>query len=49
MDFELLFGKALFALIDTNGGSIETALDDMEINSPSLRQAIKDYCEWDEE
>ena len=48
MNFEELFGKALFTLIEYEGGSLEEALDDMHIWDKKLRKQIADYLEWDE-
>lgn len=48
LDFEQLFGKALYTIIEYEGGSLESALDDMEIFNRKLRKKIADYLEWDE-
>lgn len=46
---EVLLGKALTALIEQNGGSMEQALDDMKIVSKKDRKAIKKWFGWEEE
>ena len=47
LDYEDLAAKALCALIEANGGSIESALDDMYIKSESERELIKQWFGWD--
>lgn len=49
MHFDELFIKALGALIDYNGGSLEQALDDMHIQENYLRKQIKEFIGWDDE
>ena len=52
MDKELLeelLSHAIEALIESNGGSIEQALDDMGVQEERDRQEIKDWFGWDEE
>lgn len=48
-DFEELFSKALATLIEQNGGSIETALDDMGIQDERDREPIKEWFGWDKD
>lgn len=49
LKFKELFSKALSALIESNGGSMEQALDDMKITSEEDRKAIKIWFGWEEE
>ena len=49
LNYEELFTKALANLIDTYGGSIESALDECGIVNEDVRNQIKeDFC-WEEE
>jgi len=52
MDKELLeelFAKALATLIEQNGGSMETALDDLGVQDERDRKPIKEWFGWDDE
>ena len=49
LDFEELFVSSICALIDINGGSIESAMDDMRIRNEQLRKEIKEYLDWEDE
>ena len=44
-----LASKALCALVEANGGSIESALDDMRIGDEDERKAIKEWFGWEDE
>ena len=46
LNFEDLFGQALGALVDENGGSLEAALDEMDV-SDEERVAIKNWFGWE--
>ena len=48
LDFENLFSQALGALVDENGGSLESALDELSV-SDEERVAIKNWFGWEEE
>jgi len=52
MDNELLeelLARALSALIERNGGSIEAALDDMGVQDERDREPIKLWFGWENE
>lgn len=49
LDYAKLFTQALANLIDTYGGSIETALDECGIVSEDIRKQIKEDFGWEEE
>ena len=49
MDFENLFALAISALIEINGGSLESAMDEMRLKNPKTRKKVREYLEWDEE
>lgn len=46
---EGFFSRALTALIEHNGGSMEQALDDMKITNIYDRKSIKGFYGWDED
>ena len=48
LDFENLFSQALGALVDENGGSLESALDELSV-SDEERVTIKNWFGWEEE
>lgn len=48
LDFENLFSQALGALVDENGGSLESALDELSV-SDEERVVIKNWFGWEEE
>lgn len=48
MNFEELFIIAIYTLIERNGGSLESSLDDLKITNKELRKEIKDFLEWEE-
>lgn len=48
LNFENLFSQALGALVDENGGSLESALDELSV-SDEERVAIKNWFGWEEE
>ena len=47
LDFEDLAVQAINTLIEQNGGSLETALDDMKEFDEEKRKAIKEWFNWD--
>ena len=49
LNYEELFIKALANLIDTYGGSIESALDECGIWNEDARKQIKEDFGWEEE
>lgn len=49
VNFEELFFRAFAEVIGSNGGSIETALDNIRITDEKTRQKIKNWFGWDEE
>ena len=46
---EELLASAINALLDENGGSLETAMDDMGIKDDATRKEIKEWFNWDED
>ena len=49
MNFEELFNLTIYALIESNGGSLETALDTIGITDTQTRNQIIDYMNWYDE
>lgn len=49
LDFEDLFSRSLTKLMEENGGSIESTLDQMRITDEKVRKAIKDWCNWEDD
>lgn len=49
MDYEKLFYKALYTVIEHNGGSLEESLDDIGITNSKERRTIKKMLDWDNE
>lgn len=49
LKYKELFEKAIYALIESNGGSLEQALDDMKITDEKTREAIADELDWYDE
>ena len=45
---EELFGNALSALVCAEGGSLETALDDMGVSDQNTRDQIAKWFGWDD-
>ena len=49
MVLEIMLSKSLTALIEKNNGSMEQALDDMNVRDEKTRQEIKEWYGWEEE
>ena len=49
LKYKELFEKAIYALIESNGGSLEQALDDMHVKDEDTRKAITDELDWNDE
>lgn len=49
LDYEKLFYQAIAEMIDSNGGSLETALDDAGIYDNETREIIKEEFGWDDD